>query len=201
MIRKTIFSLFMLIGIVLSASCSFAQISPTPQANTPDPVALPPTENAAGTCPAQLVVNAPLDYCFLYPQGSTLQINGNGVEIIGPHAGQGGLVAGVVWIDVVDAPGRTAQEIADEEVKAVGVNPPRSTVRLGGEEALVLEGMPGQDPIRKVYIVHNGVLYTLNFTPILSENGAANAQMETLYATVISSWVWISSGNPCPTIE
>jgi hypothetical protein len=68
---------------------------------------------------------------------------------------------------------------------------------MGGEEALVLDGMPGQDLIRKIYIVHNGLLYTLNFSPYQSDNEIANTQMETLFASVTSSWVWTSSGKSC----
>jgi putative hemolysin len=40
MIRKASFTLFVLIGIVLSASCSSAQVSPTPQANMPNPASV-----------------------------------------------------------------------------------------------------------------------------------------------------------------
>jgi putative hemolysin len=40
MIRKTLFTLFMLVGIVLSASCNPAQISPTSQANLPNPASV-----------------------------------------------------------------------------------------------------------------------------------------------------------------
>ena len=215
MIRKILVTLFILTGIVLVASCNPVQISPTSQANMPNPASVPtatqniesqnttltpPPNNA--TVPAQVVINAPLDYCFAYPQGFTLLINGSQVEVMGPSSGPGGLVAGMVWIDVIDAPGRTALEIADEEVNAfVGVSPLRSTVRLGGEEALVFDGMPGQDLIRKVYIVHNGMLYTLSFSPYQSDNDTANAQMETLFASVTSSWVWMSSGRPCPAID
>ena len=107
----------------------------------------------------------------------------------------------MVWIDATDAQGRSAQDVADEEVNAFGGSPPRSTVVLGGEEALVLDGMPGQDPIRKVYIVHDGLLYTLSFSPYRSENATANAQMEMLFASVTSSWVWMSSATPCPATE
>jgi hypothetical protein len=201
LIRKTFFNLFILIGILLSASCGPAQISPTPQANTPAPTSLPPTQNTTPTLTAQTVINAPLDYCFKYPQGYTLQLNHPQVEVFGPYSGVGGVVAGMVWIDVTDSQGRTAQEIADEEVNAFGGSPLRSTVKLGGEDALVLEGMPGQDLIRKVYIVHNGQLYTLNFMPYQSENATANAQTETLFASVIPSWVWVSSGVPCQAIQ
>ena len=197
LIRKTFFTLFILIGIVLSASCNPAQISPTPQTNIPDTATLPPSENATLTVPAQVVINGPLRYCFKYPQGYTLQVNDGQVEVIGPHSGLGGVVAGLVWIDATDTQGRTAQEIADEEVKAFAGSPLRSTVLMGGEEALVLDGMPGQDLIRKIYIVHNGLLYTLNFSPYQSDNEIANTQMETLFASVTSSWVWTSSGKSC----
>lgn len=199
MIHKKLVTLFILAGIVLAASCNPARISPTPQTNIPDPATLPPPDNATLTAPAQVVINGPLRYCFKYPQGYTLQVNDGQVEVIGPHpSGPGGLVAGLVWIDATDAQGRTALEIADEEVNAVvGISPLRSTVLMGGEEALVLDGMPGQDLIRKVYIVHNGLLYTLNFSPYQSDNDTANAQMETLFASVTSSWVWTSSGKSC----
>jgi hypothetical protein len=163
------------------------------------PCSASPSDNGTAAVSAQVVVIQKLDYCFAYPRDFTLQINNDSqVEVIGPHSGLGGLVAGLVWIDAVDAQGRTAQEVADEEVKAFGGNPPRWTVMMGGEEALVLDGMPGQDPIRKVYIVHNGLLYTLNFTPYQSESETATSQAEELFTSVTSSWVWISSGRSCP---
>lgn len=134
----------------------------------------------------------------MYPEGFTQQTNDGQVEVVGPYSGSGPQ-PGLGWVDATDAQGRTAQDVADEEVKAVGgLDPPRSTVMLGGEEALVLDGMPGQDAVRKAYIVHEGKLYTLTFSPYRSENTTANAQMETVYASVTSSWVWMSSGKPCP---
>jgi hypothetical protein len=104
----------------------------------------------------------------------------------------------MMWIDVSDAQGRTAEDVAEEELSYVaGLNPPRSTVMLGGEEAVVLDGMPGQDPVRRVYIVHDGKLIIPTFSPYRSDNAFANDQMEALYAAITSSWVWISSGAPC----
>jgi len=105
----------------------------------------------------------------------------------------------MMWIDVSDAQGRTAEDVADEELDYLaGSNPPRYTVMLGGEEALVLDGMPGQNLVRRVYIVHAGKLIIPTFSPYDSDNAFANDQMEALYAAVTSSWVWISSGAPCP---
>jgi len=155
------------------------------------------SQDTTATTSNQVVIFKPLDYCFVVPQGFTQLINDRQVEVVGPHSGLGGLSAGLVWIDAIEAQGRTALEVADEEVNAFGGSPPRSMVMLGGEQALVMDGMPGQDPIRKVYIVHNGLLYTLNFSHD-SSNDTAKVQMETLLEYVISSWVWLSSGRSCP---
>jgi hypothetical protein len=104
----------------------------------------------------------------------------------------------MMWIDVSEAQGRTAEEVSEEELSNVsGLNPPRSIVMLGGEQAVVLDGMPGQDLVRRVYIVHAGKLIIPTFSPYGSDNAFAADQMEALYAAVTSSWVWISSGAPC----
>jgi hypothetical protein len=148
--------------------------------------------------PAIAVENAQMDFCFTYPEGYTHQGSDEHLVVTGPQSSSNPH-PGLVWVDVAETQGRTAQEVANEEVNAVGgLNPPRSTVMLGGEDGLVLDGMPGQDAVRKVYIVHGGMLYTLTFSPYRSDNVTANAQMETLYSSVTSSWAWISSGMPCP---
>jgi hypothetical protein len=196
-----------LLVIVLFASCNLAQKNEIPasagtpaatqESNLQSSVMETPSETGTADEPALGLTYEPLDYCFAYPQGFTQQINENQVEVFGsqsnsnPHPG-------LVWIDATDPQGRSALDIAEEEVRELGGAPERSVVMLGGEEALVLDGMPGQDAIRKVYIVHNGLLYTLNFTPFQSDNEEANAQMETLFEFVTSSWIWISSGSPCP---
>lgn len=175
-------------------------------ATAAQPVALEPTTTASapqaasqtpGGTRVETVRNGPLDFCFSYPQGYTLLPYGESVEVVGP---QSGAVPepGMMWIDVSDAQGRTAQDVADEELGyVVGLNPPRTTVMLGGEEAVVLDGMPGQNLVRRVYIVHAGKLIIPTFSPYASDNALADDQMETLYAAVTSSWVWISSGAPC----
>jgi len=63
---------------------------------------------------------------------------------------------------------------------------------LGGEQALVQDGILGQDLVRRVYIVHQQTLYILAFSPTRSENKVAGDQMEALYATIINSWTWSS---------
>ena len=76
---------------------------------------------------------------------------------------------------------------------AAGMNVGRWTVMLDGEQAVVLDGMPGQDFQRRVYVVHQQTLYILAFMPTRSENKAAGDQMEALHAAVTNSWAW----SPC----
>jgi hypothetical protein len=165
---------------------------PTTTAPAPQPATLTP-----GGTGIETVRLGSLDFCFSYPQGYTLLPYGESVEVVGPYSGSGP-EPGMMWIDVSDAQGRTAEDVADEELSYVaGLNPPRYTVMLGGEEAVVLDGMPGQNLVRRVYIVHAGRLIIPTFSPYGSDNAFATSQMEALYAAVTSSWVWISSGAPC----
>ena len=148
-----------------------------------------------------------LGLCFSYPQGYT-QIPYNdpivAVGIAAPFLPGAGDTVGRFWLEISDSKNRTAEEIADEDmtyaVDHAGVPPEnlgRWTVTLGGEQAVVLDGMPGQDFRRQVYIVREQTLYTLGFSPVRSENKAANDQMEVLYEAVTRSWAW----SPCSGVE
>ncbi len=101
---------------------------------------------------------------------------------------------GIFWIEISDAYGRTAEKIADQDITSVaGLNPGRWTVTLDGEQAVALDGMPGQDLQRRVYVVHQQNLYVLAFMPTRTENKVAADQMEALYTAVMNSWKW----SPC----
>jgi len=158
----------------------------------------PPAGSGTLTAPAMVVTNEPLDYCFSYPQGYTQIPYNDAVEIVAPDL-PGSDVRGLFWLEISDSYDRTAEEIADQEMTyAAGLNVGRWTVMLDGEQAVVLDGMPGQDFQRRVYVVHQQTLYVLAFMPTRSGNKAASDQMEALFATVTSSWVWMSSGKSCP---
>jgi len=166
---------------------------PTSTAPAPQPATLTP-----GGTGVETVSLEALDFCFSYPKGYTLLPYGESVEIVGPQS-DSVPEPGMMWIDVSNAQGRTAEGVADEELsQAAGLYPPRYTVMLGGDEAVVLDGMPGQNLVRRVYVVHAGTLIIPTFSPYGSDNAFASDQMEALYAAATSSWVWISSGAPCP---
>jgi hypothetical protein len=138
-----------------------------------------------------------LGLCFSYPEGYAQLPYEDTVEIVGPEI-PGSDLRGLFWIEKSDAYDRTAQVIADQDLTAAGLpSVARSFVTLDGEPAVVLDGMPGQDLQRRVYVVHEGTLYVLAFMPTLSENQAAGDQVEALYAAIMDSWAW----SPCPAGE
>jgi hypothetical protein len=128
-------------------------------------------------------------FCFSYPQGYTLLPDAETVEIVAPELSSTDL-RGLFWLETSEAYDRTAEVIANQELTTAGVNVDQWSMTVGGEPAVVLDGMPGQDLQRRVYIVHQGTLYILAFMPTLSENDAANSQVEALYNAITSSWAW-----------
>jgi len=147
--------------------------------------------------PAEWFSSDRLGLCFSYPQGYTHLPENDSVEIIGPELPAPDL-RGLFWLEISDAYNRTAEKIADQEMTyAAGLDVGRWSVTLGGEQAVVLDGMPGQDLQRRVYVVHQQTLYVLAFMPTRSEYKVAGDQMEALYAAVMNSWAW----SPCSVME
>ncbi|NIP41185.1 MAG: hypothetical protein GWO08_01640 [Gammaproteobacteria bacterium] len=138
-----------------------------------------------------------LGLCFSYPQGYSQIPYNDSVQIAAPDI-PGSDVKGLFWLEISGSDNRTAEEVADQELTYVpGLDVGRWIVELGGEQALVLDGMPGQELQRRVYIVREQILYILAFWPSRSENKTASDQMESLYAAVTSSWEW----SPCSARE
>lgn len=194
-------------SLVLNA-CSFSfEVLSTPTSTPAVTDIFTPTPQALESTPAPTSVNDTaelsssdsdrLGLCFSYPQGYTQLPSTDIVEIAAPDI-PGTDTKGLFWIEISDAYGRTAEKIADEDMTyAAGVDVGRWTVTLDGEPAVVLDGMPGQDLQRRVYVVHQQTLYVLAFMPTRSENKAVGNHMEALYTAVTSSWAW----SPCSAKE
>jgi len=188
--RVGISCLFVVLGI-LSGACGTLQLgvesAPVEDA-TPLPVSTP---ELTPTPALERFSSDRLGICFSYPEGYTQMPYNDAVEIVAPGPVPGSDELGLFWLEISDAQDRTAEGVADQERSYVaGLDPGRWTVMLGGEQALVLDGMPGQNLVRRVYIVHQGALYILTFTPTRSANEAAVGQMESLYAAVTGTWAW-----------
>lgn len=188
--------LLLTVSSLMLNACNFSfevLSTPTPQAPESTPV---PT-SANDTVELSSSESDRLGLCFSYPQGYTQLPSTDTVEIVAPDL-PGTDTKGLFWIEISDSYDRTAEVIADQDMTlAAGVDVGRWTLTLGGEQAVVLDGMPGQDLQRRVYVVHQQTLYVLAFMPTRSENKLANDQMEALYAAVMNSWAW----SPCSARE
>jgi len=195
--QKNLQSILLLtVSLLLLNACSFSfevLSTPTPQALESTPV----QTSADDTVELSSSESDRLGLCFSYPQGYTQLPSTDTVEIAAPDI-PGTDTKGLFWIEISDSYDRTAEVIADQDMTyAAGVDVGRWTLMLGDEQAVVLDGMPGQDFQRRVYVVHEQTLYVLAFMPTRSENKAAGDQMETLYVAVMNSWAW----SPCSARE
>lgn len=188
--------LSIIITIIVSACARAAAPSDTAVANvftsTPPVRASTPIATAVNDT-AQFFSSAELGLCFSYPQGYTQLPYNDTVQISAPNL-PGTDTQGLFWLERSDAYNRTAEKIADQDMTAAGLSSVgRSFITMDGEPAVVLDGMPGQDLQRRVYVVHGQTLYVLAFMPTRSANKAAGDQTEALYQTVTNSWAW----SPC----
>jgi hypothetical protein len=155
--------------------------------DSPEDVACP--ESASDT---RLLTNAAHGYCLLYPLAYKVEeSNPSETSLV-----IGGLLNAEdprVDIMVEEAKGRTAAAVADEvESGFPGLNIERSTITVGGVEAIVLDKLPGQDTNRRVFFEHNGLLYQLMFSWSGEETaGDSYARMEALYELIVNWFTFI----------
>lgn len=59
---------------------------------------------------------------------------------------------------------------------------------IDGEKALVVKGLPGQDPNLQLFMVHNDLLYHMIFAPDDPQSVVAYRQMEDVYAMIVNTF-------------
>jgi hypothetical protein len=146
-------------------------------------------------CPAETAnlkrfTNAHDGYCFLYPIEDVASppylvvINPNGISGGDSLPGDA-----LVEVNIEAASGRTAAQVADEKIAEAGdgFNITRTEITIDGQQAIVVDGLPGQDPWREVFIVGNDRLYILFFEP-WTPNADWFPELERLYSSVIGSF-------------
>jgi hypothetical protein len=140
-----------------------------------------------------LLTNTVRGYCLLYPEAfSPVEPNSNEtVLVIGDVMNHTDARAS---IQVSGADGQTTTEAADQvevDYSIPDFEVGRSTVDLGGEEAVLFRQMPGQEFTRRVVAVRGDQLYVLSFTPADPAMGDPYTRMEELYNLVVDSFTFI----------
>jgi hypothetical protein len=173
-------------------------------ASIPPTIALPPTpavtplsvSSAVNACPEPSdgmlsLINEPMGYCLLYPDG-LFRVDPFETEVclvlevtaLACHSN-------VAQIEVSDAAGLSAADVADEVMAEAEIDIPRSTTTVAGEEAIVLDGVPAQDLLRDVLIVHGGRLYRLRFVKPDPSDPSSVDRFDNLYSMIINSLTFL----------
>lgn len=131
--------------------------------------------NGARDCPdptsdSPLHRDDELGFCLLYPSDyrpidaidSETCFVPAGSEMACHHAN--------LFVMIEGAAGRTADQVANQllaEARAAipGITVQRTALIVAGEQAVVLEGLPGANSSRRLLIAHADRLYTLTFVP------------------------------------
>ena len=205
MMRRFIGTILLL--VMISACTQPAELSLTTETLQP---AMAPviTETPAGSsskdaCPVEteelkLLTNARDGFCFLYPMDDAALSSAR--VVINPNGRSGGdFLPGdaLVMVNLEAAAGRSAAQVADEKIAEAGkgFNITRSEIMLDGKQAVVVDGLPAQDPGRNVFIVDHERLYVLFFLP-WSPNAEWFPKLEKLYSTVIDSFHVLPATQP-----
>lgn len=129
-------------------------------------------------------------YCLAYPADFIISEQDTGATVISGTV-PGPSIAGFVNITTQPAQGRTAPQVSDELVAdflGTDILPERTDNILGGEPAVEIIGMPGQDLSWYVIAAHNDTVYTLIFAPMGDENGQAFTDMQLLYEVAMRTF-------------
>jgi hypothetical protein len=150
-------------------------------------------ENENDVCPepapeTAILKDDELGYCLLYPASHVVERldSGNTEVVVGSIMNHTDPRVSIV---VEDLAGRTIEQIIDEFLAGYeGFEIEQTKVALGGEEAVLLDGIPGQDYYRKLFVTHDDSLYQLAIFPYDPNLADTLPQAENLYTVVINSF-------------
>jgi hypothetical protein len=185
--------------------------SPTPQSEpaTPTPEifnALDPSPTPSGselplTCQVT-DLNVQIDrsngYCFAYPKRFRFdnQPIFNVMAVQGPPVGSSTEpVFTTFYVETASsAPGQTLDQQVDAFLKEFTTVDPaslsRTKITLDGEEAILVDQVPGYLSWRIVFAAHDGRLYHLMYWPV--DVPEAQTDLEELYQTTLNSYAYIT---------
>ena len=141
-------------------------------------------------------------FSLQYPKGYEVQRTFvQNITFLAPPGTPGERLRG--WLEVernLDQDAGWFAEQAKQENANLGIQISSSTRVVDGQQAYVLERMPGQDLTRQVFIVYQGFLYHLTFMPDDPQAGEAYQQMEPLYVAVMDSLHFLPDRELLPPV-
>lgn len=218
--HKSLLYLFLLLSLSSLVACSPVSRADTLSGDGPTLIAesessrVPASSTGTASAPAcpeavpgthQLLAPAQ-GICFLYPdtynalQGEDGTITLYVRSLFGSHVP-------LASISYSAAEGQSLEEITAQRVLDYAWTETKpESITLGGEAAVMLDNLPGQDTNRRVVAVHDGRVYDLMISGIGANYGTAGELAEAFYETVIASFQFIEvepeaplrAGPECP---
>lgn len=168
----------------------------TPTVTAPTPVTV-----EQGAIPASCRPTAELSsfiepnghYCLRYPNYFRVGDQGeNHVGFYGPPLDQSvePVAAGLFVVIEGPANGATLREVVDRALQSLpaDLTITRRTLTLGGEEAEMVEGLPGRTGSQQVFVLHGGLVYRLSFYPVDPNFPGVTSDVAVLWAAVTNSF-------------
>lgn len=129
---------------------------------------------ACGEAPAgaQIYSSAEYGFCILVPEGYGMVESAPGILNIVAGGDLMNHTSPRVGIEVTAAGDRTLAGITDQmmaDYVPVGTDVISQTLTIDGEQAVLLDNLPGQDFNRRVVVKHNNMVYSLMFMPLSPE--------------------------------
>ena len=192
--KKFWLSTTLILIVLVQAACTFSVATipaETPTSAAPEPTAVTNPEESPTTvesCPAEtaeakLLRSDENGYCFLYPAAFT-EMPPRFV-VINPTNAPGDQ-PGDAWLDIMVEPanGRTVDQVVDDAVTGAGpgFNIQQEQLVVDDVRAIVVDGLPGPDSLRRVFVVSNDRLYSFSFMP-----WGQNADLQSLYDWTIKT--------------
>jgi len=165
----------------------------------------PGTTCPDGTVDLTRFLNGQDGYCLLYPTWYRASVNQPGAAVIAGLKLGGGdeQVEVFMTIDKLgSADGLSAEEIANgqlSEVEASGVDIDWGSFDLGGENAVMADGVPGIFPVRQAFVVHEDTAYVLTLSPLDDSMPAVSREANLLWEAVVSSFTFIEESEEMST--
>lgn len=148
----------------------------------------------------RLLIQGVKGYCLQYPAEYDLAFP-NESEIMLVKRSMVNVTEPSVHIQVQPATGKTVEQAADQLVadySVPGLEVTRTALTIDGEEAVVLDGLSGQDVNRQLVVIHEDRLYHLVFIPMDKSQAETYSQAQALYETVVRSFNFHPESNVCP---
>lgn len=143
-------------------------------------------------------IHSPEDgYCFAYPVAFHRQEGNGPIALYGPAHGSGiEPLFATMTLEVRPLnPNEDLMAAVVGFVASLGEMPQpltRTTITVGGQQAEMLEIVPGQLGTREVFVIDHGLVFHFSFNPAPSTAGEAAPDVESLYQTVIASMTFFS---------